>query len=403
MGKNILVVEDEANTRFSLNVLLKRAGYNVSTAPDGTSAFELLDKSEEKNELYDLLLTDLQMPEMTGVELIRKMKSKNITMPVIAFTGFGDKATIIELLREGCEEYLDKPFSEEDLLVKIKQVFTKTNARKEEEKNAEKRFFDIERKLESYRKNFTSLCNSVDSAISAYKEILGTPLKSNRINLASASVTKDKLGGDFAAVHDTKSGCDILVADVAGHDMGASYHTIMLKTFFDENTRLENSGENFFQILNKQLLNNGMNERLVTALFIRINLDELWVESVSASHPRLLRFKSKNPNSILRPFSPCSGNVLGIMDNPSFEVRKFNIGPGDRLIMYTDGICSCVSIDGVSGKRVKLEEAGLREFIRKHYWNSIQNMVSNVWQDIKLFCKSKYVDDMLLIGIEIPE
>lgn len=402
MQKHILIAEDEANTRVSLNILLKRAGYKVTSTSDGISALDIL-TNPDNPDAYDLLLTDMQMPEMTGLELIRKIKERQLFLPVIVFTGFGDKDTVVELLREGCEDYLDKPFSEDDLLKKVKKVISNSDKKDEEESAKEVHMLNVQRKLDSYKGKFLTLCNSVNSAVSAYKEILGTTLISNNVVLKVKTVTMDKLGGDFAAVYDTPKGCDVMIADVAGHDMGASYHTIMLKTFFEENINAGNDGEAFFQILNKQLLNNGTNERLVTGLFLKINLQEMWIEATSAAHPYLLKFKDRKPNSILRPLSIQSGYLLGIKENATYEVRKFDINPGDRIILYTDGVTSATNINGPTGKKTKLGDMGLRELLKKNFWNSLDNMIENTWQDIMIFCKHKISDDMVLMGIEIPE
>lgn len=402
MQKHILIAEDEANTRISLNILLKRAGYKVTSTSDGIRALEMLTK-QDNSEAYDLLLTDIQMPEMTGLELIRKIKEKQMFLPVIVFTGFGDKDTVVELLREGCEDYLDKPFSEDDLLKKVKKVINKSDKKDEEETAKELHMMDVQRKLDSYKEKFIALCNSVNSAVTAYKEILGAQVSSKNVELKIKTATMDKLGGDFAAVYDTSTGCDVLIADVAGHDMGASYHTIMLKTFFEENLSAGHNGEEFFQLLNKQLLNNGANERMVTGLFLRINLREMWIEATSAAHPYLLKFKDKKPNSILRPLSVQSGYLLGIKDNATYEVRKFDISPGDRIVLYTDGVTSATNINGPTGKKTKLGDMGLRELLKKHFWNSLENMIENTWQDIMIFSKHKIVDDMVLMALEIPE
>jgi hypothetical protein len=86
--------------------------------------------------------------------------------------------------------------------------------------------------------------------------------------------SKDRLGGDYCALRDQPWGCDLIVADVAGHDLGASYHTVLLKSFFDINSIQGKPGDEFLRSLNDELLDGGCNERMICALFARVNLEE---------------------------------------------------------------------------------------------------------------------------------
>ncbi|MFZ4437110.1 MAG: response regulator [Syntrophales bacterium] len=123
--KKILIVDDEFNTRFAIDFMLANAGYKTTSAEDGIAAFNLVKKSLTTNNLFDLVITDIKMPKMTGIELIEEMKKANIRVPVLVITGFGDKQTLIELLRSGCDDYLDKPFSPDDLLASVTRVLSK--------------------------------------------------------------------------------------------------------------------------------------------------------------------------------------------------------------------------------------------------------------------------------------
>jgi len=400
---HILIAEDEAHTRLSLNILLKRAGYRVSSVSDGAKALDLILKSVEKpGESIELLMTDIQMPDMSGLELIRTLKAKGVKLPILVFTGFGDKETLVELLREGCEDYIDKPFTEEALMERIKSVLEKEAKRRKEREEAAAKLRDIQRKLENYRNAFSSTCDSLESAVSAYKRIIGMPVKSGKLEVAVRSVSKDRLGGDYCAVKDCPWGCDLIMADVAGHDMGASYHTVLVKSFFDVNCELGNNGEEFLQILNRELFKDGSNERMVCALFARLNLQEMWIESVSAAQPFLLDFKpgATEPSSKI-DFKSAS-SPLGMFEKPSLEVRKAPLVPGERLFVFSDGVMDARRLDIESGIRRKFGEEGLLEAFRNNAGKSLQETVDGVWAQIMNYCAFKADDDMLLLGVEIP-
>ena len=101
----ILVVDDEASIRDLLSKTLALADYDVDVAPDGHSAVERL-----RMLAYDLLITDLKMPGMDGLGVIREARRLKADLPVIIITGFSTEASAIEAANLGVAGYLTKPF-----------------------------------------------------------------------------------------------------------------------------------------------------------------------------------------------------------------------------------------------------------------------------------------------------
>jgi excisionase family DNA binding protein len=101
----ILVVDDEPPVRELLVRTLADADYDVDQAPDGPTAVELLREHD-----YDLLITDLKMPGMDGLSVIREARRKSADMPIIVLTGYSTEASAIEAINLGVTGYLTKPF-----------------------------------------------------------------------------------------------------------------------------------------------------------------------------------------------------------------------------------------------------------------------------------------------------
>ncbi|HEY6097722.1 MAG TPA: response regulator [Candidatus Deferrimicrobium sp.] len=106
----ILLVDDEKGFRFAAGVALRRGGYRVEEAADGKEALAMILSAREAGDPFGLVVTDIRMPEMSGIELIDALVAHGDRTAVCAITCFGDKTLIAELAGKGCTEYLEKPF-----------------------------------------------------------------------------------------------------------------------------------------------------------------------------------------------------------------------------------------------------------------------------------------------------
>ncbi len=113
----ILVVDDEPNYQIVLSELLRDEGYEVFTADSGTAALPIVRDTD-----LDLVLSDMKMPGMDGIEFMRKIKEFNKDLPVILITAFAEVEKAVEAMHLGAFTYLAKPFSNEQLLASIRKA-----------------------------------------------------------------------------------------------------------------------------------------------------------------------------------------------------------------------------------------------------------------------------------------
>jgi two-component system response regulator FixJ len=111
------VVDDDASVRDSLSLLLESAGFAVRTYD---SAVAFLQAASDRR--AGCVLTDVQMPELNGLELQRRMSELGVRLPVIVMTGHGDVPIAVEALKAGALDFLEKPFEEEHLLQAVKEA-----------------------------------------------------------------------------------------------------------------------------------------------------------------------------------------------------------------------------------------------------------------------------------------
>jgi DNA-binding NtrC family response regulator len=113
----ILVVDDEANARTALAELLRDEGFDVETAAD---AFKALGKYESFNP--QVVVTDLKMPGMDGIELVKKIRGSEDPASVVVMTAFGAVSSAVDAMRSGAADYLTKPINFDELLVVLDKV-----------------------------------------------------------------------------------------------------------------------------------------------------------------------------------------------------------------------------------------------------------------------------------------
>ena len=106
----VLIADDEANLRKVLTALLKQDGHDATAVEDGIRALEVVERGE-----VDILITDLRMPGMTGLELLKKVRQRDPTLPVIVITAHGSVDTAVSALKAGAADYITKPFDKAEL------------------------------------------------------------------------------------------------------------------------------------------------------------------------------------------------------------------------------------------------------------------------------------------------
>jgi DNA-binding NtrC family response regulator len=122
IDRMILLVEDDATSRRAVNLILKTAGHEVMSAGDGTEALELLAKHH-----FDLVITDLVMPNLNGLNLINAIRLKQPHLPLILMSGhlFKDAGKAV---MEGIAAYLQKPFTPTALIMTVERVLSRSNS-----------------------------------------------------------------------------------------------------------------------------------------------------------------------------------------------------------------------------------------------------------------------------------
>ena len=120
----VLIVDDEQGMRDFLKILLEKEGHKVITANRGTKALEILETKD-----IELVISDIRMPEMSGIELLEVIKEKSPEMPMIMITAFASPDDAVIAMKNGAFDYISKPFNVEEIISVIRSATARNNSK----------------------------------------------------------------------------------------------------------------------------------------------------------------------------------------------------------------------------------------------------------------------------------
>lgn len=127
---HILVVEDETSIAQGLKMILNEEGFSVDLAADGHSAMEAFHREQD----LDLVVTDLRLPDIDGMDVLKSMKSEKPSTEAIIITGYPSVETVVESKRLGVRDYLRKPFSQDEFLNAVREALQEKSREEQDQR-----------------------------------------------------------------------------------------------------------------------------------------------------------------------------------------------------------------------------------------------------------------------------
>lgn len=313
--KLILVVDDTPTNLGVISGALKDT-YKTKVATNGEKALALA-SAEEKP---DLILLDVMMPEMDGYEVCRRLKANPETadIPVIFLTGQTAAEEETKGFEVGAVDYVHKPFSPAVVKARVKTHILLREARAQ----LANQLLAINAELEMARQIQLS--------------ILPHELpKLQGLDIAARFMPMTSVAGDFydfLEIDDKHLG--ILIADVSGHGLPSALIASMLQVALTAQVGHASEPARVLAGLNLAICGK-FSDNFVTAAYMYVDLEKNIMRYGGAGHPPLLQWRSSSGNSVQVLEN---GLVLGIIPEAEYATLELPLGPGDRTVLYTDGI-----------------------------------------------------------------
>ncbi len=217
--ETILIVDDEKNYPLILSAVLEEEGFETLTANSAAEALKLLSEAE-----IDLVLTDMKMPAMDGMELLDRVKAKDPDLPVIMMTAYGTVEKAVEAMQRGAHNYILKPFDNESLLMYVEKALAvyrmaKENRRLKHAVSARYRFDNIIGKSEAMQEVFDTIRKIAPTPATVLIE--GESGTGKELVARSLHFNSPRTDRPFVAVNCSAFAETLLESELFGHEKGA--------------------------------------------------------------------------------------------------------------------------------------------------------------------------------------
>jgi len=227
--KKLMVIDDDEKALADIALILEKEGYTVATFTSGAQALSTLEAVQD----VDLVLTDVQMPGVDGIEILKGAAALKRPVPVVVFTGFGDVDTAVNIMKAGASDFLCKPISGKELSVRIKKVLEKQELA-DEVADLRKRLESVEsfqgivgksKKMQEIYETISSVAGTDTTVLIRGETGTGKELVAKAIHESSGRKNEPFVAISCTAIQQT-----LLESELFGHEKGSFTGAYALKT-----------------------------------------------------------------------------------------------------------------------------------------------------------------------------
>lgn len=366
----VLIIDDDITSVIMLEGWLQQDGYETVGCMSGEEGLEAA-----INHHPDVILLDVDLGTSWGPDICRKLKlfSQTSEIPVLFLSANVDVKTKLECFEAGGLDYVTKPYEPHEVLARVRTHIRLVQA--------------LRIAIEVQTARIQELANAQQALM---------PPDSSELPNAKFAVHMRQLegaGGDFYDIIQVNERIyDYIVADVSGHNIGIALVTSALKTLFKQNCTTINSPGDVLSIANKVIPAVLQADQYVGISWLRINRMGNTAVIINAGQPPVLYIPKNGPVRSLA----VSGDIIGAFENVVFEELELRVQPGDRFLMYSDGI---IEIRNKSPEARKNGIAALAEICESSKSKDLDDFVTHIPSQI--FHNTAPEDDIVVLGIDV--
>jgi len=379
--QRILVVDDDSlNRKYYMQVLKKRA-FQVEEAASGEEALErILENS------YDLVLTDLQMYKVDGLDVLHAAKEKDANTQVVIMTGYASISTAVNAMKQGAFDYLSKPVNKDALLMRVEKALFQREMQ-----------LQIEAQNKKIQAQNVILKRDLELAEKVQASLVPSSFKDEHIGVGFEYHPMIGIGGDFCSIHQDQNGrININIIDVTGHGIAAALIVNRVNNEMREIFKSDPSPGEVLTGINSFFYDTfGSMGLFLTMISMQLDFEKRKLIYSGGAHPAALLF---NPGKQTLTRLPSQNTIIGFDASESsvFEETTRCFSSGDRLIMYTDGV-----LEAEDEGRNQFGMDGLKKSLQVHVLKPVSEAAKAIIQDVKRFASGTLRDDILLLVIEV--
>jgi len=378
----VLVIDDDPSILDNLEFNLKLYGYSVLKATNGSEGVDVFKRHRQE---IDAIVTDMKMPGLSGLDVIKNILTIDPDVGIIVFTGHGDTENAVAAMREGAVNYIQKPFRMEDLILSIENAMEKRKILKEN-KQLQNNLLKKTRYLEELHDSAQRiLINYIPKKLPEF----------SMFDTACVYRNCEKVGGDMYDVFETDRHLFFFIFDVCSHGILAAVNTVIIKAHFCAFKYYppnESNIKTIFNDINLELCKNTPSSVFATAFAGYIDKQLKHLYYISAGH--IDQYIIRNDCLITLP---STGTVLGFFENASYEIKCHHLQHGDKIMLFTDGITDARCDDSVIGI------GAVKNIIEKNKEEPVKRLVNSLYREVTTLSAGSFDDDITILGLEIKK
>lgn len=398
-----LVVDDSPSQRKMLRLLLRKWNFDVLEAEDGRDALRICQERP-----IDFVVSDWIMPEMTGPELCKALRQLDVEgyIYIILVTSKKGKNEVAEGLDAGADDFLSKPLDMGEMLARLR-AGQRMLMMQDDLVDKNKRITEA---FDQLNEVYQSIENDLKAAARLQKSLIpDRQARCGPVPIGVAYRPAGHVGGDllgfFRISEDRIAAYSI---DVSGHGVSSALLTARLSNLFNaqhfnENIALQQLEDGSFVPRDPAAIVSELNERMqddtdtdqyFTMIFADMNLTNGIVRFCQAGHPSPAIVRTEGEVE----FAGDGGAPVGLMPGMEYETCVVHLSPGDRFLMFSDGITECENPEGDM-----LEGEGLAEVLLRYRDLQEGEVLDKVVTEMEDFTRStSFEDDVSAIMLTFP-